>query len=117
MEINAKITILGSKEGVTIEVRNDDASIVFLKIFMTPEAFLQAAMGRLACSECKAEVFDLDKVFYAGELKESNWKINLPLKDIKRKVMLVFLDIYGNESRRVIEQKQSTSKARRANKK
>lgn len=62
------------------------------------------------------KVFDLDKVFYAGELKENGWKINLLLKDIKGKVMLVFLDIYGNESRRVIEQKQST-KARRTMKK
>lgn len=63
------------------------------------------------------KVFDLDKVFYAGELKKSGWKINLPLKDIKGKAMLVFLDIYGNESRRVIEQKQSVKKALRVNKK
>lgn len=63
------------------------------------------------------KVFDLDKVFYAGELKESGWKINLPTKDIKGKIMLVFLDIYGNESRRVIEQKKPATKVRRAKKK
>jgi len=57
-----------------------------------------------------SKVFDLDKVVYAEELKENGWEINLPLKDIKEKAMLVFLDIYGNESRRVIEQKKSTLK-------
>lgn len=49
------------------------------------------------------KVFDLDKVFYATALKDSGWKIEFPRKDIAGDVMLVFLDIYGNESRRVIE--------------
>ncbi len=63
------------------------------------------------------KVFDLDKVFYAAELKENGWKINLPLNDIKGKVMLVFLDIYGNESRGFVDQKQSPGKKRRVKKK
>src|SRR3989338_6870656 len=56
------------------------------------------------------KVFDLDKVFYAAELRENNWKINLPTKDIKGKIMLVFLDIYGNESRQIIGYKQPALK-------
>jgi len=48
-------------------------------------------------------VFDLDKVFYATALKDSGWKIEFPRKDVVGDVMLVFLDIYGNESRGVIE--------------
>src|SRR3989344_2792292 len=59
------------------------------------------------------KVFDLDKVFYAAELRENNWKINLPTKDIKGKIMLVFLDIYGNESRQIIGYKQPALKVRR----
>ena len=55
------------------------------------------------------KVFDLDKAFYASAIKDNKWKIELPTKEIKGDVMLVFLDIYGNESRIVI-----TPKARRA---
>ncbi|OGF27499.1 hypothetical protein A2242_04895 [Candidatus Falkowbacteria bacterium RIFOXYA2_FULL_47_9] len=55
------------------------------------------------------KVFDLDKAFYASAIKDSKWEIELPVKEIKGDVMLVFLDIYGNESRIVI-----TPKARRA---
>ncbi len=54
------------------------------------------------------KVFDLDKVFYADDLKANSWKIDLPRKDIKGKVMLVFLDIYGNESWVVIDQKSKS---------
>jgi site-specific DNA-methyltransferase (adenine-specific)/adenine-specific DNA-methyltransferase len=49
------------------------------------------------------KVFDLDKVFYATALKDSGWKIEFLRKDVAGDVMLVFLDIYGNESRGVIE--------------
>lgn len=55
------------------------------------------------------KVFDLDKAFYANAIKDNKWKIELPAKEIKGDVMLVFLDIYGNEARIVV-----TPKARRA---
>jgi len=54
------------------------------------------------------KVFDLDKVLYADTLKDNSWRIELLSKDIAGDVMLVFLDIYGNESRIIIEQKKLT---------
>jgi len=60
--------------------------------------------------EYNGKVFDLDKVFYADALKNNSWKIEFPLKDVTGNVMLVFLDIYGNESRMILEQKKLTGK-------
>lgn len=59
------------------------------------------------------KVFDLDKAFYASAIKDSKWKIELPTKEIKGDVMLVFLDIYGNESRIVITPKARRAKAKK----
>jgi len=59
------------------------------------------------------KVFDLDKAFYASAIKENKWKIELPTKEIKGDVMLVFLDIYGNESRMVITPKVRRAKAKK----
>jgi site-specific DNA-methyltransferase (adenine-specific)/adenine-specific DNA-methyltransferase len=59
------------------------------------------------------KVFDLDKVFYASVIKENMWKIDLPVKEIKGDVMLVFLDVYGNESRIVIAPKARRTKAKK----
>ncbi len=64
----------------------------------------------------KNNVFDLDKVFYANETKEQKWKIELPTKEIRGNVMLVFMDIYGNESRILIEKKKLTAKVQRLKK-
>ncbi len=59
------------------------------------------------------KVFDLDKTFYANAIKENKWKIELPTKEIKGDVMLVFLDIYGNEARIVISPKARRAKAKK----
>src|SRR3989338_2173818 len=59
------------------------------------------------------KVFDLDKAFYASAIKDNKWKIELPSKEIKGDVMLVFLDIYGNESRIVITPKARPAKAKK----
>ena len=53
----------------------------------------------------KDNVFDLDKVFYAQELKDNAWKIEFSVSEIIGDVMLVFLDIYGNESRQILLKK------------
>ncbi|PIQ76121.1 site-specific DNA-methyltransferase [Candidatus Peregrinibacteria bacterium CG10_big_fil_rev_8_21_14_0_10_49_24] len=63
------------------------------------------------------KVFDLDTAFYASAIKDNKWKIELPTKEIKGIVMLVFLDIYGNEARIAIDKAKLINKGRRLTKK
>lgn len=49
------------------------------------------------------EVFDLDRVFYAHQLESENWEAWFPVEAIGKSIMAVFMDIYGNESREVIQ--------------
>jgi DNA modification methylase len=48
------------------------------------------------------EVFDLDAVFYGDELKKTEWEARFPYEGLGEKIMVVFLDIHGNEAREVI---------------
>ena len=50
-------------------------------------------------SDFDGEVFDLNAVFYGEELQAKKWKAYFPLEAIGEKVMVVFIDIHGNESR------------------
>ena len=52
------------------------------------------------------KVFDLDKAYYAQDLKNTRWTLSFPLENVKGNVMFVFLDIYGNEARIVVEAAQ-----------
>lgn len=66
----------------------------------------------------KSQVFDLDAVFYADAIEKANWTINFTDDSIGERVMAVFIDIYGNEARVVIELAQfgvpSTKKKKRS---
>ncbi len=53
-----------------------------------------------------SQVFDLDAVFYADALEKTGWALNFPIDSIGKKIMAVFIDIYGNEARVVIEPDQ-----------
>lgn len=47
-------------------------------------------------------IFDLDAVFYANEIEKAGWEVRFPLESIERQMMVVFVDIYGNEARELI---------------
>lgn len=47
------------------------------------------------------EVFNLDEVFYASEIEKNGWEVHLPIESIKNQIMVMYLDIYGNEYREI----------------
>ncbi len=91
--------------------KKKDAAIIKINKFKS-EAMLKGA-SQLASRESlsfvmvdfdyddKEQVFDLDKTIYASEIEMNNWEIHLPLKSIKDKMMVIYLDIYGNEYREI----------------
>jgi len=47
------------------------------------------------------KVFDLDKVFYAEDLKKQNYEIRFDPNKIKGQMMIIYMDIFGNEKREI----------------
>lgn len=41
--------------------------------------------------------FEMDAVFYASDIQAANWEVRMPVEALGQYVMLVYLDIYGNE--------------------
>ena len=48
------------------------------------------------------KIFNLDEIFYADNIQKEDWKIHFPLNKVGEKIMAVFVDIYGNEARVLI---------------
>jgi site-specific DNA-methyltransferase (adenine-specific)/adenine-specific DNA-methyltransferase len=59
-----------------------------------------------------SQIFDLDAVFYADALEKANWEMRFPVKTLGKKLMAVFIDIYGNEARVLIDAEQFQMKAK-----
>lgn len=51
----------------------------------------------------KSNVFDLDEVHYAEAIEKAGWKVRFGADHLGEKIMAVFLDIYGNEARVLID--------------
>ncbi len=47
------------------------------------------------------KVFDLDDVFYAENLKKQNYELHFDPNKIKDQIMIIYIDIFGNEKREV----------------
>jgi len=47
------------------------------------------------------QVFALDAVFYAADIEKNDWEVRLPLESLGKQVMVIYMDIYGNEYREI----------------
>ncbi len=63
------------------------------------------------------KIFDLDEVHYAEAIQKDGWKVRFRTDQLGKKMMAVFLDIYGNEARVLIDAKEFESRGVTHNKK
>lgn len=47
------------------------------------------------------EVFDLDVVFYAEELKKNGYEVRFAKDKVQGQIMVIYIDIFGNEKREI----------------
>ena len=38
-----------------------------------------------------------DTIFYASDIEKNGWEVRLPLESLGQQVMIIYIDIYGNE--------------------
>lgn len=48
------------------------------------------------------DLFNFDAVFYADAIEKAGWEIRFSAESVGKQVMVVFVDIYGNEARELI---------------
>lgn len=96
-------------------LRDADALHVQITAFES-EAFAAAEttddIGALAMvmvdKDYDGEIFDLDQIHFAEDLEPAAWTFTIPDTDVGEKLMLIYVDIYGNEHREVKAPKDFT---------
>ena len=51
------------------------------------------------------DIFNLDDVFYAEDLQKNNWEVRFDADRIGTQIMIIYIDIFGNEKREVKSRK------------
>ena len=91
------------------EDKSSDVASIKIKTFKS-EAMLKGASqipNRESLSmimvdfDYNGDTFNLQKVLYASEIEKNNWEVHLPVESLKDKIMIIYLDIYGNEYREI----------------
>lgn len=89
--------------------KSSDVASIKIKTFKS-EAMLKGASqipNRESLSmimvdfDYNGDTFNLQKVLYASEIEKNNWEVHLPVESFKDKIMIIYLDIYGNEYREI----------------
>lgn len=109
-ELEYTVEIVKSKERLVKE------AIIRIKTFKS-EAIVREPLRRKGNLETlsmvmldfdfdkESDIFDLDAVYYAEGLEKSGWEIRIPIESMGANLMAVFVDIYGNEARELIQKK------------
>jgi site-specific DNA-methyltransferase (adenine-specific)/adenine-specific DNA-methyltransferase len=58
------------------------------------------------------EIFDFDDVFYAEDIKKQKWEVRFEANKIGRQMMIIYIDIFGNEKREVKSLKDFQNKGK-----
>ena len=75
MKINAQISMLFGEDGLTIEIRDDDASITFVNIHMTPSQVTQAFSRLMNTRVEKCEIRGIEHVGKVMEWRDFEFPI------------------------------------------
>jgi len=88
-----------SNKEVVIKIKKFKSNILSKK----PQKFenLETLSMMMVDYDYQPEIFDLDEVFYAEDLKKNNYELSFDLDKIKDQIMLIYIDIFGNEKREV----------------
>lgn len=74
MKIEGGFSMLINREETTIEIRDKNASITFIRVKLTPEQ-LSAVLSRQMSVECEVDVYALDKIGKVHENKTMEFEI------------------------------------------
>jgi len=68
-----------------------------------PQEFANLETLSMVMLDCDfdGQVFDLDEVFYAEELKNNGYEVRFAEDKFNKQIMVIYIDIFGNEKREV----------------
>jgi site-specific DNA-methyltransferase (adenine-specific)/adenine-specific DNA-methyltransferase len=95
---NADLLNLDKKECV-IKVEKFESKVISRKLIQFVN--LETLSMIMLDYDFDGEVFDLDEVFYAENLKKNDYEVRFAEDKVKGQIMVIYIDIFGNEKREV----------------
>ena len=94
----------GEKEAV-IKIKKFYSNVITKKLIPEEDRGFKALSMVMVDFDYNGEWFNLSKWFSSKDLEKNDWEIRLDPKKLGKKIMVVYMDIYGNEKKEVLSLK------------
>jgi len=101
--------LIGKKNGQLELGQNDKECIIKIEKFESkvisrkPLDFANLETLSMVMLDCNFDgaAFDLDEAFYAEDLKKNDYEVRFAEDKVKEQIMVIYIDIFGNEKREI----------------
>jgi len=97
-------------EEAVIKIKKFRSNIISKKPIPEEELGFKALSMVMIDYEFNGEYFDMDDKWFASDLEKNNYEIRFPVEKIKDRMMIIYMDVYGNERKEIKGQKDFRSK-------
>lgn len=88
-------------EEAVIKIKRFRSNIISKKPIPEEELGFKALSMVMNDYDFNGEYFDMDDKLFAQDLEKNNYEVRFPIDRMKDKVMIVYMDMYGNEKKEV----------------
>ncbi|HOM97949.1 MAG TPA: site-specific DNA-methyltransferase [Acetomicrobium sp.] len=98
-DAKGQLKLLGGTKECVIKIERFESKVISRKPLNF--ANLETLSMVMLDYDFDGEVFDLDEVFYAEELKKNNYEVHFSTDKAKERIMIIYVDLFGNEKREI----------------
>lgn len=88
-----------------IKIKNFRSNIISKKPIPEEELGLKSLSMVMIDYDYNGEYFDMDDKWFASDLEKNNYEIRFPVEKLTDRMMIIYMDVSGNERREIIRKK------------
>lgn len=93
------------KEAV-IKIKKFRSNIISKKPIPEEELGIEALSMIMIDYDFNGDYFNMDDKWFASDLEKNNYEIRFPVERIKNQIMVIYIDVYGNEKKEILTVKK-----------
>jgi len=93
-----------------INIKNFRSNIISKKPIPEEELGLKSLSMVMIDYDYNGEYFDMDDKWFASDLEKNDYEIRFPVEKLTNSMMIIYMDIFGNERREIKSRKDFKSK-------
>jgi len=102
----------GLFDDAVIKIKDFRSNIISKKPIPEEELGLKSLSMVMIDYDYNGEYFDMDDKWFASDLEKNKYEIRFPVEKLTDRMMIIYMDVFGNERKEVLNKKDFKKKAK-----